>query len=110
MPYPKDLIDDIIMALDNAGFEIRNYYDVKEKKVVLLTESLGYYEEMDEKELPDWQREEMELARRIESESGRYIYINPLPSYEKYNLMQEFASKQENERLNDCLNFWKLHY
>jgi len=103
MPYSKDLIDDIIMALDNAGFETRSFYDRKNREVVALTEDIYYYESKDENSLPDWQKDEMELARKVEAEPERYIYINPLPSYEKYNLMQEFASQQKNERLAELL-------
>lgn len=103
MQYPKDLIDDIIMALDNAGFEMRNYYDVKEKEVVLLTENMDFYDDIDEDKLHDWKKEELELFRNIQEYPDRYVYIEPLQSYEKYNLMQEFASQQENERLSELL-------
>jgi len=102
MGYSKGLIDDIIMALDNAGFEMRNYYDVKEKEVVLLTENMYFYDDNDKDKLPDWQKEELELARNIQENPDRYVYIEPLPSYEKYNLMEEFASMQK-ERLRELL-------
>jgi hypothetical protein len=90
------------MVLDNAGFEMRNYYDVKEKEVVLLTENMYFYNDNDKDKLPDWQKEEFELARNIQENPDRYVYIEPLPSYEKYNLMEEFASMQK-ERLRELL-------
>jgi len=102
MEYSKDLIDDIIMAFDNAGFEMRNYYDVKEKQVVLLTENMCFYDDNDKDKLPDWQKEELELARNIQENPDRYMCIEPLPSYEKYNRMEEFASMQK-ERLRELL-------
>ena len=107
MPYPKELIDHIIQALDSSGFEELNYYDVKEKRVVFLSGDFNSYldedEEIDENNFPDWQREELELAKEMKTDPYRFVLIEPIPSYEKYNLMEEFASQQKNERLSELL-------
>jgi len=107
MPYPKELLDHIIQALDSSGFEELNYYDIKEKRVVFLSDDFNSYldedEEIDENKLPDWQKEELELAKEMKADPYRFVLIEPIPSYEKYNLMEEFASQQKNERLAELL-------
>ena len=71
MPYSKELIDHIIQALDSSGFEELNYYDIKEKRVVFLSGDFYSYldedEEIDENNLAEWQKEELELSKRNEN-------------------------------------------
>ena len=94
-----------------------NYYDIKEKRVVFLSGDFNSYldedEEIDENNFPDWQREELELAKEMKTDPYRFILIEPIPfrlrrislwlTYEKYNLMEEFASQQKSERLAELL-------
>ena len=53
-------------------------------------------------DLPDWQKEEIKLAKDILfNNPDRYICIPERPSYEGYNLMVEFAEKVEDELLRE---------
>jgi hypothetical protein len=83
MPYPKELIDDIIQALDSSGFEGLDYYDVKEKRVVFLSDKFNSYldedEEIDENNLADWQREDLKLANEMKTNPYRFVLIEPIP-------------------------------
>ena len=51
-------------------------------------------------DLPDWEKGEIETAKEILwSNSSRYIRIPEKPSYEGYDLMEEFANRVEDELL-----------
>lgn len=101
----------IANAMEDVARMDMDYYLDKETGEVIITseETFGYAEEEDEdkirEDLPDWQKEDVKLAKDILFKNpDRYICIPERPSYEGYNLMVEFAEKVEDELLREKLN------
>ena len=99
---------------DVARMDMDYYLDKETGEVVVTSEEIfGYAEEEEEddddedkirEDLPDWQKEEIKLAKDILfNNPDRYICIPEKPSYEGYNLMVEFAEKVEDESLREKL-------
>ena len=87
MKYAEKLIEDIIEALDNASYEVRYYFNKKNKEITFYAD---YFSE-------DLKNEEdkIDLSERVE--------IDGIKSYQKYNLMEDFAARQ-NDRLRELLS------
>ena len=82
------------------------YLDKETGEVITIeTDILRKLEDGEEMEdLPDWQVEQVKIAEEIISPgSDRYIRIPEKPSYEGYNLMEEFAEGVEDDLLRDKL-------
>ena len=97
---------------DVARMDMDYYLDKETGEVVVTSEEIfGYAEEEEDddddkirEDLPDWQKEEIKLAKDILfNNPDRYICIPEKPSYEGYNLMVEFAEKVEDELLREKL-------
>ncbi|MCD4820458.1 MAG: UPF0158 family protein [Candidatus Cloacimonetes bacterium] len=91
MKYSDKLIDEIIIALDNADYEIRYYFNKEDKAV-------KFFAEFDDDEFRD---EEYDL------DLSKWIEIDGIASYTKFNLMENFGSNQ-NENLRNRL-YTALH-
>ena len=103
----------IANAMEDVARMDMDYYLDKETGEVIVTseETFGYAEEDEDKireDLPDWQKEDIKLAKDILfNNPDRYICIPERPSYEGYNLMVEFAEKVEDDLLTKKnLNFY----
>ncbi|MCF7792618.1 MAG: UPF0158 family protein [Candidatus Cloacimonetes bacterium] len=87
MKYSDSLIEEIIVALNNANYEVRYYFNKETREVDYSVEYI--IEEQDNEEgridFSDW------------------IEIEGIKSYEKYNLMQDFTARQ-NDRLREILD------
>ncbi len=83
MKYSDKLIENIIEALDNADFETTYYFN---KKTLEITSFTNYDED-----------------EEVDIDLSKWINIDGIESYEKYNLMEDFASRQ-NDRLRELLN------
>jgi hypothetical protein len=75
----------------------------------VLSEEASRYAEGDEditiKDLPDWQKAEIEIAKNIQNNNtDRYVNIPEKPTYESYNMMVDFVEKVEDELLREKLN------
>ena len=88
MKYPDEIVEKIIEALDNASYEMRYYFNKKARELTYFTDYLD----------EDLKKEEDEIDLR------KWIKIDGIESYRKYNLIEEFASMQ-NERLQELLYF-----
>jgi hypothetical protein len=65
--------DELIMAFEDQGSEMRHFFDLQTGEV------LDVFEDMDEED-----------AERLENEPDRYLQIEPEPSWVGYELMQDF--------------------
>jgi hypothetical protein len=104
-------LDDVVMAMDNAGsFELHNFLDKQTGEIVMISDEF-YDEDEDldeeadqEAELPDWQRKEIETARKIMNDTeGRFEEIPANRSGESYHLMEEFIDTVREARPRDLL-------
>lgn len=91
---------------DVNRYDMDYYLDKKTGEVIPISEEAFRYaeEEGPREDLPDWEKEEVKLAKEILfEESDRYEHIPERPSYEGYNLMVEFAEMVEDESLKEKL-------
>jgi len=105
---PIDL-SELLVAMDSGNsFEIHNYLDTKTGEILMISDEF-YHEDDDEDdeaaELPEWQREEIETARKIMNDTeGHFEEIPANESGESYRLMEEFIGSVEEERPRDLLS------
>jgi hypothetical protein len=117
-------MSDLEMAFENSGEMINYYLDLETGNVLSITDednrlleriSDGYYDEetrtMDwekafqEEIIPEWQRESLQEADRIESGYGsRYIAIPSAEPGEGYRDMEAFISTVRNPHLQERLD------
>jgi hypothetical protein len=79
---------ELVFAMQSHFSEMEHYLDLETGKIEAVSE-LAVGDE--------------ELKERIEAEKGRYKYIEPIPSYEAYQLMEEFIETVEDENLKEKL-------
>ncbi|MEA3501061.1 MAG: UPF0158 family protein [Candidatus Marinimicrobia bacterium] len=77
--YSEVLIDNIIDALDNTNYEIRYYFNKKTKET-------KYFTDHDDEDI---------LKNEKKLDRNNWISIKGMKSYQKYNLMKDFVSKQD---------------
>jgi hypothetical protein len=93
-------INEIAFTMETSDeFESITLFDTETGEIV----SIPNEEEM--QDLPDWEKDLIEIAENIcNDEGGRYVDIPRKPSYEAYNLMVEFASSVTNKNLKEKLD------
>lgn len=95
---------DLELAMDQFSGEMHAYLDLETGVVATITEEVMGYLDDPPDDLPDWQQEELELARQIEADDGtRYLEVPESDSHEDYRLMQEFTETVDNSRLQERL-------
>jgi hypothetical protein len=117
-------MSDLEMAFDNGGDMVNYYLDIETGDVLSITDednrllehlSENYYDEgtrtMDwertfqEEAIPEWQREALQEADRIEAGFGsRYIAIPSAEPGEGYRDMEAFISTVRNPHLQERLD------
>ena len=99
-------VNDIIDALEIQFDEAPSYLDLDAGQVVTVSENLLREAEEpgdEEPDLPDWQKDEWEIAKRIAS-TGRF---RPLPTkfdVHEWGIMQEFSRSVESEEIGHQLS------
>jgi len=99
-------LDDIIEALELDSNDSNYFYDVANSCVVMITdEEFGYAE--DEKalsDLPEWQRESVELAEKIMySSTDDFIRLPNKHDLNEYRVMEHFIMSLELGQMRDEL-------
>jgi hypothetical protein len=116
-------LSELEMAFDNGGEMISYYLDTETGEIIRITDEgrrlldsiyESYYDEQtqtvdweaafDEKHVPDWQRESIQEADRVEAGFGsRFLAIPPEGSHEGYRDMEAFITTVRNPRLQERL-------
>ncbi|UCC61622.1 MAG: hypothetical protein JSV36_12535 [Anaerolineae bacterium] len=117
-------VDELTFAFENASWEMSYYLDLETGQVISITEETrwrleGIYQEardagsdqpfdlaevLEDYGLPDWQKERLLEADRLEVGFGvRYISVPRADSSEGYRDMEAFISVVKDERLQDRL-------
>jgi hypothetical protein len=115
---------ELAIALDTDFSELRQYLDLETGQVVSITDEIAWeleqiYEEiydeegnqvatledyLQQRDDPDWQKEMMLEADRIEREYGtRYIRVEGDDPHEDYRDMERFIGTVEDDRLRERL-------
>jgi hypothetical protein len=95
-------LDEVVQAMDDFSRDVNDYWlDRETGKVecvpVHMLEELESDGEIDEDDLPEWEREFVPLARAVAAEDARYARVPEGDSHEAYRLMQDFIGEVEDE-------------
>jgi len=98
-------LDDIIEGLEFQSDESSWFLNKKTGEVVLINDyEMRAAEEGDPiEDFPDWEQDQVRIAREITAETGQYI---PLPSkYEidEYSIIERFCMSLDNQKISDIL-------
>lgn len=81
----SQILESLVQALESQLDSVTYYYDRDAGQVVVINDELG------------------EAPADFEHESGRFLFIAPLSSNERYKIMEDFIEIQENESLQEEL-------
>lgn len=90
-------LDDIVEALETLVEESPSYLDLDTGQVVSVSEDLLSEAEEDgdeEPDLPDWQKHEWEIAKRIVS-TDRFLELPTTFDLHEWGIMQDFSRSAE---------------
>jgi hypothetical protein len=98
------VLDDLIDALEAQSDSLFPFVDRETGEVVLMSdESLALAEEPEEIDLlPDWQKEEFELAVLIET-TDRYLRLPTRFDVHEWNIMAEFCRQVRRDDIRERL-------
>jgi Uncharacterised protein family (UPF0158) len=99
------ILEDLIDALEEQSESLLAYLDRDTGEVILISEeslSLGEEEPEEIASLPDWQREEAELAVRIET-TDRYLALPDQFEVNEWEIMNEFCQQVKPDNLRASL-------
>jgi hypothetical protein len=102
-------LDTITEALEMAEDSISSYLDVETGAVLTITEEefeLAEEQELEDEDLPDWQRETVTLARSIQEQEGkRYLALPGKFDIHEWAIMDRFSATLEDMQVrNDFRN------
>ncbi len=98
-------LDDIVEALEMLVDESPSYLDLDTGQVVSVSEDLLNEAEEpgdEEPDLPDWQKDEWEIAKRIVS-TDRFLELPTSFDVHEWEIMQEFSLSVESEGIREDL-------
>ena len=99
------ILEDLIDALEEQSESLLAYLDRDTGEVILISEeslSLGEEEPEEIASLPDWQKEEAELAVRIET-TDRYLALPDQFEVNEWEIMNEFCQQVKPDNLRASL-------
>jgi hypothetical protein len=116
-------LDELRMALDDSSPENHYFFDLEAGKIVLVTDETSgelerLYDELPEdaeseqiaeairqRQLEEWQKEELLLADQVEQGFGtRFVRIEPRDPHADYSDMEDFVETVEDARLRERLS------
>jgi len=86
-------LDDIIDGLECQSDESHSYLDKRTGKVILINDEELCAAEDDEpiEDFPDWQQDQIKIAKEILAETGDYIELPSQFDIHKYSIMKDFV-------------------
>jgi len=98
-------LDDIIDGLESQSDESRSFLNKKTGEVVLITdEELNAARENEPiEDFPDWQQDQVRIAKEIIAETGDYIYLPTKFDINEYRVMERFCLSLDDPEMSDLL-------
>jgi hypothetical protein len=105
---PRAKLSDLIGALEFDSPERRAYFDRQKGEIVSVERTiLGAFEDGDEERfahVPDWQKDEVEVARTIADDDGQRFIDAPDPhEFHEYRHMERFIGSLSDPQAADQL-------
>jgi hypothetical protein len=98
-------LSDIIEGMQFQSDESSSYLNIKTGEVILMTDYAMRAAEDDEplEDVPDWERELVEIAREIINETGEYISLPTKFDIDEYSIMENFCMSLDKQEIGDIL-------
>ena len=98
-------LSDIIDGMESQSNENSSYLDKETGEVVLISDyEMRAAEENDSLEdFPDWELEQIAIARDIINKTGRYIELPTKFDINEYEIMERFCFSLEDAQMSDFL-------
>ena len=98
-------LDDIIDGLESQSDESSSFLNKRTGEVVLINdyEMRAAEEGNPLEDFPDWEQDQVRIAKEILAETGQYI---PLPTkfeIDEYSIMERFCVTLDNQEIGDIL-------
>jgi hypothetical protein len=105
---PRAKLSDLIEGLEFDSPERRTYFDRQTGQTVTVERTfLGAFEDGDEErfaDVPDWQKDEVEVARAIADDDGQRFIHAPAPQeFHEYRHMERFIGSLSDPQAADQL-------
>ena len=98
-------LDEIIDGLESQSDESSSFLNKKTCEVVLITdEELNAAEENEPiEDFPDWQQDQIRIAKEIIAETGDYISLPTKFDIDEYRVMERFCLSLDDPEMSDLL-------
>ena len=98
-------LDEIIDGLESQSDESSSFLNKKTCEVVLITdEELNAAEENEPiEDFPDWQQDQVRIAKEIIAETGDYISLPTKFDIDEYRVMERFCLSLDDPEMSDLL-------
>lgn len=98
-------LSDIVDGLESQSDESSSFLNKKTGEVVLITdEELRAAEENEPiEDFPDWQQDQVRIAREIIAETGEYVELPTKFDIDEYRIMERFCLSIEDVETSDAL-------
>ncbi len=98
-------LDDIIEGLECQSDESHSYLDKRTGKVILISDEELFAAENDEpiEDFPDWQHDQIKIAKEILQETGDYIGLPSKFDIHEYSIMERFCLSINDPEISDTL-------
>jgi len=98
-------LDDIIDGMECQSDESSSFLNKKTGEVVLISDYEMQAAEDDEllEDMPDWEQDQVRIAREILAETGRYISLPSKFDIDDYSIMERFCMSLDNQKISDIL-------
>jgi hypothetical protein len=109
-PKAKEVImiglDEIIEALEAACGEVNTYFDRETGQVVMISEEdLSAAKEDSLEDIPEWQHENVAMAKCIENDKeNRFLVLPSKFDIHEWEIMRKFSLQVENNELSEELD------
>jgi len=96
-------LDDIVDGLESQSDESSSFLNKKTGEVVLITdEELNAAEENEPiEDFPDWQQDQVRIAKEIIAETGDYISLPTKFDINEYRVMERFCLSLDDPEMSD---------
>ncbi len=98
-------LDEIIDGLESQSDESSSYLNKKTGEVVFITDEELRAARDDEpiEDFPDWEQDQIRIAREIVAETGDYISLPTKFDMNEYHVMERFCLSVDDPEISDVL-------
>lgn len=98
-------ISDIIDGIESQSDECSSYLNTKTGEVVLISDYEMRAAEEDDpiEDFPDWEQDQVRMAREIIAEAGDYIGLPTKFDVDEYHIMERFCLSLSDPKMSDTL-------